>query len=397
MTAESDTNQSAGHARTALIVEALFLGAGIGLIAAAIAMDRAWLDRHVLPHMFLTRGQQILWWAVERGAALLAGLALILVLRPRAARAIRQGRGWAFAGSGLAIAAAAALSLIACELILRTSWWRGVDHWAATEEPLRTADAKLGWRLLGGRTGLERFNGQPVFYHIDASGHRIGDPRRPVDPKRPAILFTGESIMLGFRLNWPDTIAGRTEALTGIQAGNLAVNGYGTDQAFLRLHEELPHFTRPVAVVALFAPSLFERNLDDDRPHLDAALRWHPGRPTLKLERLMKNVALYHSTAAIERGVAATSAVLRETVREAHARGAAALILVPGFAPEQPTEAAIRHRVLDDAGLSYLQVTLDPGWRLAGDRHPDARADRVMARAIVLALARQRPDLFRVH
>jgi hypothetical protein len=383
------------HGRAGAVVELLFLGTGIGLIGLAIAMDRAWLDRHVLPHMFLTRGQQLLWWAVERGAVLIAGLGLIAWLRPRVARAVRQGRGRALVSHGLLAVIAVIFSLIACEFILRTPWWRGVDHWAATEEPLRTADARLGWRLVGGRSGLERFNGQRILYHVDAGGHRIGDPGRPIDYARPAILFTGESIMLGFRLNWPETIAGRTEALTGIQAANLAVNGYGTDQAFVRLHDELPRFARPVALVALFAPSLFERNLDDDRPHLDAALRWHPGRPTLKLERLMKNVALYHSVAAIDQGVAATRAVLRETVREARARHAAVLILVPGFAPEQPTEAAIRHRVLDDAGLPYLQVTLDPRWRLAGDRHPDARADQVMARTIVIALARQRPDLFR--
>ena len=385
------------HERAGAIVNLLFLGAGIGLIVVAIAMDRAWLDRHVLPHMFLTRGQQLLWWAVERGAVLIAGLGLVALLRPRAARAVRQGRGWALVRHGLILLVTIVFSLIACELILRTPWWRGIDHWAATEEPLRAADARLGWTLVGGRSGREEFNGRRILYHVDAGGHRIGDPARPVDPARPAILFTGESIMLGFRLNWPETVAGRTEALTGIQAANLAVNGYGTDQAFLRLHDELPRFARPVAVVALFAPSLFERNLDDDRPHLDAALRRHDGRPALKLERLMKNVALYHSSAAIDRGVAATSAVLRETVREARARNAAVLILVPGFAPEQPTEAAIRHRVLDDAGLPYLQVTLDPRWRLTGDRHPDARADQVMARAIVLALARQRPDLFRLQ
>jgi hypothetical protein len=388
-------DQRGVHGQAGAIVDLLLLGAGIGLIILAIALDRAWLDRHVLPHMFLTRGQQLLWWAVERGAVLIAGLGLIALLRPRMAGAVRQGRGRALASHGLFAVIAIVFSLVACELILRTPWWRGVDHWAATEEPLRTADARLGWRLIGGRSGLERFNGRSILYHVDAGGHRIGDPARPVDYARPAILFTGESIMLGFRLNWPETIAGRTEALTGIQAANLAVNGYGTDQAFVRLHDELPRFARPVAVVALFAPSLFERNLDDDRPHLDAALRWHPGRPTLKLARLMKNVVLYHSMASIEQGMAATSAVLRETVREAHARHAAVLILVPRFAPEQPAEAAIRRHVLDDAGLPYLQVTLDPSWRLAGDRHPDARADRAMVRAIVIALAQQRPDLFR--
>ncbi len=103
---------------------------------------------------------------------------------------------------------------------------------------------------------------------------------------------------------------------------------------------------------------------------------------------------LYHRSASIDRAVAMTRAALAETVRQARARNAAALILVPQFAPEQPTERIIRQRVLDDAGLPYVQVVLDPRWRLAGDGHPDARANRMMAGAVLAALRRQRPDLF---
>jgi len=77
VTAESiSPGQPAEHRRAAALVDLLFLGGGVGLVLLAIAMDRAWLDRHVLPHMFLTRGQQLLWWAVERGAVLIAGLVL---------------------------------------------------------------------------------------------------------------------------------------------------------------------------------------------------------------------------------------------------------------------------------------------------------------------------------
>jgi len=179
-----------------------------------------------------------------------------------------------------------------------------------------------------------------------------------------------------------------------MQSANLAVNGYGTDQALMRLSAELPRFRRPAAVVALFAPSLLERNLDDDRPHLDAALRWRPARPGWRLARVLKNIALYHRSTAISGAIAMTRAALRETVREARSRNAAALILVPSFTPEQPGERMIRQRVLDDAGLPYVRVPLDPRWRLAGDGHPDARANLAMARAVLAALRRQRPDLF---
>ena len=50
--------------------------------------------------------------------------------------------------------------------------------------------------------------------------------------------------------------------MTGIQSANLAVHGFGSDQAYLRLAIELPRFRQPVAVVSLFMTALFGRNLD---------------------------------------------------------------------------------------------------------------------------------------
>lgn len=366
---------------------------GLGLLVLAMIIDRQWLDRHVLPHMFLSYARQILWWAIERGAAFGLGISLIWPIRAWAARRIREGKGRDLLILCVLAALSIALSGLASELILRTISWRKVDRWAAGEEPLRKADVHLGWTNVPSRTGENMFRGVRIAYHFDAGGRRIAAPGRAVDPTRPSILFTGESIMLGFRLNWPDTIAGRIKAATGMQSVNLAVNGYSTDQAFMRLAADLPHFTRPVAVVALFAPTLMERNLDGDRPHLDAALRWHPAHEHWRLRRLAKNVALYHSTASIEEAIGMTRAILRATIAAAYARHAQALILVPGFAPERPAERELRQHILDDAKLPYVMVSLDPRWRIPNDGHPDARANLAMARAIIAALRRQRADI----
>jgi hypothetical protein len=388
------TGNESDHRLAATIVEAMLAATGAGLLLLAWLINRGWLDRHVLPHMFLTRDYQILWWAIERGTAFALGLGLLFLVRPWAARQVRRGKGRELFTLCALGTIAIALSLLVSELALRTISWRKIDRWAASEEPLRRPDARLGWANVPARTGVEIFDGRRIVYHFDAGGHRIAAPGRPIDYARPSILFAGESIMIGFRLNWPDTIAGRIETATGLQSANLAVNGYSTDQAFMRLAADLPHFAKPVAVVALFAPALMERNLDRDRPHLDAGLRWYPGQNHWRLRRLAKNVALYHSRRRLDEGMKMTQAVLREIVLAARARHAAALILVPTFVPEQPAERAIRREVLDDAGLPYVIVPLDPHWRMPHDGHPDARANLAMARAIVVGLKRQRPDIF---
>ncbi len=382
------------HRIAAAIVEAALLGTGLGLILCAGLADKIWLDRHVLPHMFLTRDLQLLWWRVGRTTAIVAGLLLLCAVRPWVVRRVRSGRGGELAMQGTLIVVAILLSGVASEAVLRSALWHRVDRRLASEEPLRQLDPYLGWVNWPGRTGFESFDGQHIVYAFDADGRRVARPGAVIDPARPSILFTGESVMIGFRLNWPETIAGRVEAMTGLQSVNLAVNGYGTDQSFMRVQAELPRFVAPSAVVILFAPTLLERDLEEDRPHLDATLNWHPAQPGRQLRRVARNVVIYHSIGEIDDGIARVRAVLRATVLAARAHHATALILVPSFLPETAAERAIRRRVLEDPPLPFVLVPLDPRWRLAHDGHPDARANLAMARAVVAGLVRQNPALF---
>jgi hypothetical protein len=142
-------------------------------------------------------------------------------------------------------------------------------------------------------------------------------------------------------------------------------------------------------VVIPFVPLLFDRNLDEDRPYLDSSLRWHAAHPPeLRLVELGRRILRYRSEETIADGVATTQAVLRATIALARSRGAATLIVVPQFLPEEPGETAIRRRVLDDAHLRYLLVPLDSSWRLQVDRHPNARGAQAIAAAIAAALSR---------
>jgi hypothetical protein len=46
----------------------------------------------------------------------------------------------------------------------------------------------------------------------------------------------------------------------------------------------------------------------------------------------------------------------------------------------------LRRRILDEPGIAYVRVALDPGWHLKGDLHPDPRAAHAIAMAVAARL-----------
>jgi hypothetical protein len=133
--------------------------------------------------------------------------------------------------------------------------------------------------------------------------------------------------------------------------------------------------------------ALFGRNLDEDRPHLGPGLVWLPARQQSRLASLAGLLVPYRRDETVERGITMTRDVLRATAQAAEARGARPLTVVPHFGNEQPVDERIRRRIFDDAGVPYELVEIDEGWHLPWDRHPDARAARLMATAIADRLA----------
>jgi len=90
-----------------------------------------------------------------------------------------------------------------------------------------------------------------------------------------------------------------------------------------------------------------------------------------------------------------TSEVLRATAALAIARGATPLIVVPQFNREDDLERTLRRRVLDDAGLPYVFVEFDSGWRIPGDLHPNAATAHRIAIAIAdRLLSSKKPALW---
>jgi hypothetical protein len=362
--------------RRRAIAEGLVALIGIGLFLLAIALTQSWFDRHLLPSFYLMRRWYVLIESSSRIVLALAGVFLVLVARPRIGRLAEERPSALIAG-----AIAGVLAIGAGHLAL--AWRHPPTGWLlASVEPLRRPDPRLGWTFVPGREGHKTVGGRTITFAFDAAGYRVRSVNQPVDPARPTILFAGESVMAGEGLTWDETIAARVGALMGVQTANLAVHGYATDQSYLRVESELPRFQRPVAVVTLFMPALLGRNLDDNRPHLGPGLIWLPAVRHTRLMSLATLIVPFRREATVERGIAVTSEVLRATAALATARGATPLIVVPQFNREDEVERTFRRRILDDAGLAYVFVEFDDGWRIPGDLHPNAPTARRIAMAI---------------
>ena len=336
----------------------------------------------MMPSFFLPHAWYVTAESVVRVALVAIGVCIVLVRRPLA-------RACASRPSMLAsIAVAIVLALAASEFTLRHLRLRPAEWLRPAEEPLRVSDPRLGWTLARSRAAMVTVGDRTIEYAMDRWGYRVRDVGDPVDPNRPSIIFTGESMMFGEGLACDETVPAQVARSLGIQGANLAVHGYSTDQAYLRLEAELPRFHHPVAVVTLFMTALFGRNLDDDRPHLDPGLIWRPAETHSRLQSLAKLLVPFRRERTVERGITTTREVLRATADLARAHGAATLILVPQVGAESAVERDLRRRILDDLGLPFVFVDLDAAWLLRGNLHPDAHAAGVMATAVA---ARLRP------
>jgi hypothetical protein len=373
--------QESKHLVACAISEILVASVGGAFLACAIIANQRFLDRHFVPSFFLPRQWYV---AIETsGRLVMAALGAWLVTGGRS----RAGRFASRAPTrALSVVIAAILALGASDLMLRRVHLRPYEWLSADDEPRRRLDPQLGWTWVPGRTGHKVVGGRVIDYAIDAAGYRVKRIDEPVDLGRPTILFTGESVMFGEGLTWDETIPAQVGTMMGKQTANLAVHGYGNDQAYLRLQTELPHFRQPVAVVSLFMTALFGRNLDRDRPHLGPGLVWLPAEQRPRLSSFAKLIVPYRADTTVDRGVTVTREVLRATTELARAHGSTPLLVVLQFGHEEQPEQVLRRRILDDANIPYVFVEIDSSWRLPWDRHPNARAAHAIATAIASKL-----------
>jgi transposase-like protein len=101
----------------------------------------------------------------------------------------------------------------------------------------------------------------------------------------------------------------------------------------------------------------------------------------LRLRQTLRRATPLHRPSTIARGLDITAETLKASVDLARARGAVPLILAPQMTPDTAEEAALRRRLLDDQGMPYIHVVVDPAFHLPHNRHPDPRGAAVISRA----------------
>jgi len=376
--------QAFRHFAARAIAEIVVASVGGAFLVCAIIANQRFLDRHFVPSFFLPRHWYVVIETFCRLFMVAMGAWLVTLGRSRAGRFASRAPARA-----LHIVVATILALGASNLMLRRVHLRPYEWLSPNDEPRRQLDLRLGWTWVPGRTGHKTVGGRTIDYSIDTTGYRVSHVDEPVVFERPTILFTGESVMFGEGLTWEESIPAQVGTMVGIQTANLAVHGYGNDQAYLRLQAELPRFHQPVAVVSLFMTALFGRNLDQDRPHLGPGLIWLPAEQRPRLSSLAKLIVPYREDATVDRGVTVTREVFRATSELARSRGAIPLLVVLQFGREEWAEQALRRRILDTASIPYVLVEIDSAWRLPWDRHPNARAAHAIAAAIAGELRRR--------
>lgn len=264
------------------------------------------------------------------------------------------------------IAAAAALALVTSDLVLR---WKlkppPPPKPLLNYEPESEGDPKYVYRAIRSHV-TERHVGDKVLrFFIDANGYRRQSLDDVVDFARPTILFTGESVASGFGLNYEETYPFMVGEQLGVQAVNVAVQGYSSDWAYMRLSEELPRFQQPIATVTLVHHMLVDRTMWPDRPHWivgDDGTKtliprkdddgWLARSPLLGL---FSN--LYHS----DEGLRRMRSYIRATARETRARGGFPLFVLTNCGtpclPDETGASSIDHTLFD--GLDVIHVRVD--------------------------------------
>jgi hypothetical protein len=340
--------------------QAAIILAALALLLFTWHCDETWFDKHVfLPQQFfIPASRGIVFWSRTMAAASAVLLLLLVRFLPRGPPARR-------------LLVVVLLTLPAAEGLLRWRMGRLIrPDLLAAMDALTASHPRYGLTLAASIDRVQPLSGRPIRFRTDGEGRRISDAA--IDPALPSLVFTGESTVAGFGLQWEESFPALLGARLHLQVVNLASPAYRADQSWLRLKDALPTLEHPAAVVGVFMPGLVGRSFAGQphpraRPSPSGGVEIVPPEPPTFLQqsgmyRLWRH--LYWSDAELEEGLRSLALVLREMSALAKARGAPCIFLVTGRTPQW-----MLRELFETSALDYVVVEVPEGELLA-EGHP---------------------------
>jgi hypothetical protein len=372
------------------LAQILLGGLGMAMLLWALLVDRGWFETHLAEHYCANDwGAQLQSWASWRVAGAGCGVFLVALVVPIGRWVGR--RSWGCLMPVARIAVAVVLALVVSDLWLRR---RPPPPPGPVILPDVRPDARYGWLNDGPRTTHILTDGRDIVYAMNARGERVADEHDLPDLDRPTLLVAGESISSAMGVQWEDSFAALIGKATGLQVVDAGVFGWGHDQVYARMKDELTELRHPVAVVSVTVAQQIDRDVSPTRTHLELAgdgslfpvtaqPAWWLDSP---LRALAKQLMPYHS----DRALAIARALVAATASEARAHGAYPLFVLTNWGraclPDESGAPSVQRRLFGGLDVPFVRVDLDPSWEDRTTFHPDARGHRLLADAILRAL-----------
>lgn len=149
-------------------------------------------------------------------------------------------------------------------------------------------DSQTGWSYNPSTSYYGIYGG--IEHHFDANGNRARSANWSSDSKKQKIVFIGDSVTFGTGLSFEESFVAQIEENLNqkydieLQVINLGVQGYGTDQALIKLQQQITQLN-PLVVVYTFIPDhLYLRNLNYNRRLHFKCLEFEGTKPLYKLD-----------------------------------------------------------------------------------------------------------------
>jgi hypothetical protein len=253
----------------------------IGLVIVAILLTPAILRRWIS-----------LDWNIGNMAypaiALQVGCGMLAVLLFLARRQLARLRLIVFPSTkravfvAILVTFAVILVLVTAEIAFRIIDYPFKARWTPSENTLARFDDDLGWSYIPDRSYDRPMpDGTSLVTHFNNIGARVRRSQQPTNPQTPSVLFVGCSFTMGHGVSFEDSLPGQFEDRADphdLQAVNLGVQAFGTDQALLQLERHIGTVNTK-GVVYTFIDGHINRNAVHDRRMLVPHARFLGTKP----------------------------------------------------------------------------------------------------------------------